>query len=272
MREESPLAPRLLTGLCYAGMMALSIGLNLLPVFLTTISAAYGGAAGLTQEQLGRLGAIMFAGLVVGIVGAGPLADRLGPKPFAQLGNALVGASLAAAAFAPSYAALSAALFFLGLGAGVLDMVLSPIVAALNPTRRAAAMNWLHSFYCVGAVVTILAGTLVLRAGGSWRAACLLLAPLPLAVMVAFAPLRFPALSAEGGRMGLRTLLRRGWFWAAMLAICLVGRRRRDWRSGCRRMRKRRWVFQRGWAGRRCCCFPWAWRSVAWSWARRSRA
>jgi fucose permease len=223
MSVETPLAPRLLTGLCYLAMMCLAIGLNLLPVFLTTLCATYGGAAGLTQEQLGRLGAIMFAGLVVGILTAGPLADRLGAKPFVQLGNALVGASLVAAAFAPSYALLGAAMFFLGLGAGVLDMVLSPIVGALNPERRAAAMNWLHSFYCVGAVVTILAGTLVLRAGFGWRTACLVLAPLPGLLMVAFAPLRFPALSAEGGRLRLRTLVRHGWFWGAMAAICLGG-------------------------------------------------
>ena len=223
MSDEKPLAPRLLTGLCYLAMMSLSIGLNLLPVFLTTISASYGGVGGLTQEQLGRLGAIMFSGLVVGIVTAGPMADRLGAKPFALLGNALVCGSLVAAAYAPGYATLGAAFFVLGFGAGVLDMVLSPIVGALNPTRRAAAMNWLHSFYCVGAVVTILTGTVVLRTGCGWRTACLVLAPLPLGLLVAFAPLRFPALSIEGGRLGLRTLLFRRWFLGAMAAICLGG-------------------------------------------------
>ncbi|MCW5550127.1 MAG: MFS transporter, partial [Opitutaceae bacterium] len=171
-------APRLLTNLCYLAMMSLAIGLNLLPVFLTTLSARYGGAAGLTQEQLGRLGAISFAGLVVGILVTGPLADRWGAKPFVQLGNALIAVGLVAAAFAPNYAMLGGALFLFGFGAGVLDMVLSPVVAALNPERRAAAMNWLHSFYCLGAGVTIAAGTLALRLGFGWREACLVLLPL----------------------------------------------------------------------------------------------
>ncbi len=216
-------APRLLTGLSYVAMMSLSIGLNLLPVFLTTLSATYGGPDGLTQEQLGRLGAIMFAGLVTGILVTGPLADRWGAKPFAQLGNALIAISLVAAAFAPGYALLGGAIFVLGLGAGVLDMVLSPVVAALNPTRRAAAMNWLHSFYCVGAAVTILTGTLALRAGLGWRATCLILLPFPGGLLLAFAPLKFPALSVVGGRLGLRTLGRRGWFWAALVAILLGG-------------------------------------------------
>lgn len=218
-----PIRPRLLTYLCYAGMMSLSIGLNLLPVFLTTLSELYGGAEGLSGEQLGRLGAISFAGLVVGIVITGPLADRWGAKPFAQLGNALVAVSLAVAAFAPNYTTLAFTVFFLGMGAGVLDMVLSPVVAALNPTRRAAAMNWLHSFFCVGAVVTILVGTVALKLGYGWRTACLIMLPLPVGLMVAFAPLRFPALSLEGGRLGLRVLVRKRWFLVAMMAIFLGG-------------------------------------------------
>jgi fucose permease len=216
-------APRLLTNLCYLAMMSLAIGLNLLPVFLTTLSATYGGVDGLTQEELGRLGAITFAGLVVGILATGPLADRYGAKLFAQLGTGLITVSLLAAAFAPGYVTLALALFALGLGAGQIDMVLSPVVAALNPERRAAAMNWLHSFYCVGAVVTILAGTLVLRLGFGWRTACLVLLPLPATLLVVFSRLTFPPLSVEGGRLQLRTLLRRRWFLLAMVGIFLGG-------------------------------------------------
>jgi fucose permease len=214
---------RQLTWLCYGAMMCLAIGLNLLPVFLTALSGLYGGVEGLSGEELGRLGALAFAGLVVGIVVTGPLADRYGAKLFAQLGNALTVVALVAAALAPTYATLGVALFVLGLGAGLLDMVLSPVVAALNPARRAAAMNWLHSFYCVGAAVTILAGTLALRAGLGWRGACLVLAPLPLVLLVMFAPLRFPAMSTEGARTPLRSLLRDRWFWGALAAIFLGG-------------------------------------------------
>ena len=41
---------------------------------------------------------------------------------------------------------LLAAAALMGCGAGILDMVLSPIVSALEPERRTWAMNWLHSF------------------------------------------------------------------------------------------------------------------------------
>lgn len=203
--------------------MSLSIGLNLLPVFLTTLSERFGGPAGLSNEALGRLGSVSFVGLVAGIIVTGPLADRFGVKLFALAGNCLIAVSLACMAFAPSYATLMAALFFLGMGSGILDMVLSPIVAALHPERRTSAMNWLHSYYCVGAAFTILAGTLALRLGFGWRECCLLLLALPVTLVAAMAPLQFPELVGESGRLPLTALLRRHWFLIALAAIFLGG-------------------------------------------------
>jgi len=220
------LRPRLLTILCYGAMMSLAIGVNLLPVFLTSFSASFGGPNGLSQEQLGRLGAFSFAGLVFGILLAGPMADRWGAKPFAIAGNAVMVASLFGMSFAPDYWTLSFAVFWLGCGAGILDMVLSPIVSVLNPERRSAAMNWLHSFYCVGAVVTILASTVALQVGLGWRNAALLLLPLPLALLITFAFFQFPELvheSEEAGRSPMTRLLKEPWLWGCLLAIFLGG-------------------------------------------------
>lgn len=84
-------------------------------------------------------------------------------------------------------------------------------------------MNWLHSFYCVGAVVTILAGTVTLQAGFGWRHACLLVMLLPLGLLFAFARAKFPPLAPEHERMPLRTFVHRKWFIGAMIAIFLGG-------------------------------------------------
>lgn len=216
--------PRRLTFLCYGAMMSLAIGLNLLPVFLLQLSTTLGGAAGLSSEQLGRLGAVTFAGLVVGIIFTGKFADRYGIKLFTQLGNAITALGLALMAYAPTYSTMLAALFLVGLAGGMLDMVLSPILSALNPERRAHAMNWLHSYYSLGAAVTIITGMVAIQLGFGWQTTCLVLIALPVTLLIGFAPLHFPSLQAEGSeRMPLRGLLRKSWFFLALVAIFLGG-------------------------------------------------
>ncbi len=218
--------PRLLTYLCYGAMMSLAIGVNLLPIFLVSIQHSFPSSTnlGLSQEELGRLGAFTFSGLVAAILLTGPLADRFGAKLFALAGNALLVLGLLLTAWSPTYAILLWANFVLGFGAGVLDMVLSPIVSAINPESRSASMNWLHSFYCVGATLTVMAGTIALQCNVSWRMACLLLIPLPALLIFALGAVKFPALTTEGEvRTPFLKLLASLWFVGALAAIFLGG-------------------------------------------------
>ncbi|MEI7436263.1 MAG: MFS transporter [bacterium] len=207
-----------------AGMMVLSLAINLTPVFLTTFGRELGGPAGLTNEQLGRIGGVTFLGLVLGILISSPLADRAGPKPFAVLGNLMIGAGLLLLGTAHSYAQVLTASLIMGCGAGVLDMVLSPIVCALLPDGKTAAMNWLHSYYCSGAVLSILIGSLALRLALGWRTVTLCLALPCLLVALAFVRLRLPPLVAQTDqRQRLRKLARRPFFLVALVTIFLGG-------------------------------------------------
>lgn len=210
--------------LCDVAMMSLAISINLLPVFLTTFSREFGGDAGLSGEQLARPGVMAFAGLVSGILVAGPLADRWGAKLFAVGGSVLIALGLMVLTRAPSYTMVLVASFVMGVGAGVLDMILSPIVSALQPKRRTISLNLLHSFYCTGAVVTILAGALALRYDVGWRGAAFWLAAMPLAVGIAFVFTPLPRLVTEGqDRTRTRTLIRKPVFLVALAAIFLGG-------------------------------------------------
>ncbi|MEI8198088.1 MAG: MFS transporter [Phycisphaerae bacterium] len=207
--------------LSYAGMMAIAIAVNLLPVFLTTLSAELGG---LTAEQQGRLGAVSYLGLVLAILTTGRLADHYGPRVFVTLGNLLIAAGLGLLAVAPGYTLIMLACFIMGFGAGTLDMILSPLVSALQPHRRTVALNLLHSFYCTGAVATIFLAALALRWGFSWRTASLALLPMPFLLAVGFLPARFPPLIPEGqDRHRMRVLIREPYFLLTLVAIFLGG-------------------------------------------------
>jgi fucose permease len=211
--------------LCYAAMVCLAIAVNLMPIFLTTLRVEVGGRTGLSGEQLGRISAVTFAGLVGGIIFTGPLADRWGGKLFSIFGTLLIAVGLGLLADSPGYSLVLVAVFVMGLGAGILDMVLSPIVAALQPDNRATALNWLHSFYAIGTVATVLVGTLALRLGIGWRSVSLTLIVVPLMVALGFLSVDLPPLTSdkEGGRTPIRDLCRSSSFVAVNLAIFLGG-------------------------------------------------
>src|SRR5688500_2557322 len=99
--------------LCDLAMMSLAIGVNLMPVFLTTLSQDLGG---LSEEQLGRIGSVSFAGLSLGILVTGPLADRWGARPFTVGGNLLVLVGLGMLWAADTYAAVLVGSAVLGFG------------------------------------------------------------------------------------------------------------------------------------------------------------
>lgn len=215
--------------LCYGGMIAIAIAVNLPPVYLTTFGQVFGGPAGLSDQQLGLIGTLIFVGLVAGLLISGPLADRLGARAFVLIGNALIGGGLAIMAWAPSYAALLFAACFMGVGAGVMDMILSPIVTALRPDRRTSALNWLHAFYSIGAVLTTLLAALMIRLNTHWtvfhwRNVCLGLIVVPAAVLAGFIRAPVPPLVAEEKqRTSSLTLLSHVAFWVAMVTMTLAG-------------------------------------------------
>jgi fucose permease len=212
----------LAVGACYAAMTTLAISLNLMPVCLPLIKQGFGGAT-LTDEQLGRLGAMAFVGLVTAILLTGPLANRYHAKIFAVAGNLCIAAGLAFAGFSRSYEQLLAAVGLMGFGGGILDMILSPIVCALQPEQRTRAMNWLHSFYCVGAAATILIATVALG-WISWRRLSLALVVLPAAVTVVLCAIRLPDIAQEPAeRTRVRELLRKRFFLLTLGAIFLGG-------------------------------------------------
>jgi fucose permease len=224
--KNRALNPRYAFALSYAAMVCLAIVVNLMPIFLTTLRVDLGGRAGLTGEQLGRVSAITFAGLVGGILLAGPLADRWGGKLFSVLGTSLIGIGLALLGISPGYSMVLVAVFVMGLGAGILDMVvLSPIIAALQPDSRATALNWLHSFYGIGTVIMVLVGTFAFRLGVGWRTISLSLVSVPVLVALGFLNVDLPPLMSDkvGKRTALRDLCRNPSFVAVNVAIFLGG-------------------------------------------------
>jgi fucose permease len=174
---------------CYAGYVTQAIVNNLAPLLFIVFQTQYH----VPYEMLGRLVLLNFAAQLVTDLVAVTVMDRLGYRVPLVLAHVLCVVGLVLLAALPSllaspYLGLSLAIVVYGIGGGLLEVVVSPVVDALPTPRegKAAAMSLLHSFYCWGQVVVVLVTTLLLAqiGQGDWRAVPLLWAVVPVVNVV----------------------------------------------------------------------------------------
>lgn len=211
---------RLVLG-AYLGMIGLAACTSPLAVCLTALSGTF---PELTTAGLGFLSTVILAGVVTGLLLAGPLADHWGLRPFMVLGEALEVAGLAAAALAPTVPALWAAMGLVGIGAGLLDGLASPLVAQLQPRQRTRALNWLHACYPLGFLLMGAVAAVLLRTLGTWRVVFPVVSLPALAALGLFLTTRFPRSPVQGeGWAALRAVLPGPFLWMGLAAIALAG-------------------------------------------------
>lgn len=220
-REVSALESRRLVLGAYLGMIGLAACTSPLAVCLTSLSVTF---PELTTAGLGFLSTVILAGVVTGLLLAGPLADHWGLRPFMILGEALEVAALVATALAPTVPVLWAAMGLVGIGAGLVDGLASPLVAQLQPRQRTRALNWLHSCYPLGFLLMGAVAAVLLRSLGDWRAVFPVVSLPALAALALFLTTRFPRSPVQGeGWAALRAVLPGPSLWIGLVAIALAG-------------------------------------------------
>lgn len=104
-----------------------------------------------------------FAGLMLGAVCFGYLADRFGRRRIFLASLVLYGVSTLGAAFAPSFAALMLLRLLAGIGVGAEYSAINAAIAELVPSRnRGRASAWVLNFWPLGSLVAALLSWLVL--------------------------------------------------------------------------------------------------------------
>lgn len=213
---------------CYAGYVTQAIVNNLAPLLFIVFQTRYD----IAYEMLGRLVLLNFGTQLLTDLVAVKIVDRVGyrlPLVFAHVAcvAGLAMLALLPSALASPYLGLSIAVVVYGIGGGILEVLVSPLVDALpTPTEhKAAAMSLLHSFYCWGQVVVVLGTTVLLaRVGESaWTVLPLLWATIPFANLFLFLRVPVPATIADERRTSLGALLKTPAFLAAMLLMTCAG-------------------------------------------------
>src|SRR2546425_2021284 len=157
--------------------------------------------------QQGDLFLILYFGVFLSSLVAGPLIDRIGNKLVLMVSALLVTAGLGGFAPAQSFGAAATCVALLGLGGGGLNIAANVLVSDLYGADRGPMLNALGMFYAIGALgIPLLAASL--STAVPIRGVLLCAAVLAALTTIAYSALRFPP-ARESKGFAMRDLLQR---------------------------------------------------------------
>ncbi len=154
---------------------------------------------------------------------AGMLAQRWGKKRFLTLGQYLIAAGLLLGSFSQNYAMLVLALMLAGIGGGLSEALLNPLIVDAHPRESGRYLNIAHAFYPVGVMSSALLFGELLTLGYDWRFIFRIAAAAAFLVAILFTTQRFPPEEIDDSSYPklFASVLRLGGFWLFAAAIFL---------------------------------------------------
>ena len=207
---------------CYLGFVTQAIAANFAPLLFLKFHNDY-------NISLGNIALIstcfFFTQLLVDLFCA-QFVDKIGYRICIVASEVCSAAGLIGLAFLPDilpnpFAGILCSVIVYAIGSGLIEVLGSPIVEACPFENKEATMSLLHSFYCWGAVGTILISTLFFLLFGmySWKWLAVLWALIPTYNIYNFATCPIEHLVEEGSGMGIRELFQKPLFW---ISVCLM--------------------------------------------------
>ena len=207
---------------CYLGFITQAIAANFAPLLFLAFHSTY-------QISLGNIALIstcfFFTQLLVDLFCA-RFVDKIGYRVCIVASEVCSAIGLVGLAFLPDalpnpFAGILISVVVYAIGSGLIEVLCSPIVEACPFENKEATMSILHSFYCWGAVGTILISTVFLAVFGiaRWKWLAVLWALVPAVNIYNFATCPIVRLVDEGKGMSIGALFRNPIFW---LAVCLM--------------------------------------------------
>lgn len=230
---KKPVAYRRLMAASMLCMIMFGAVLVVPPVCLEAI----GRELQINYEARGMLIAVRMAALIISLLIVGALGEGPYKRHYLLGGLVAIGFSQAWGAQAPRYSLLWAAMALSGLGKGVVEALVNPLVAQLNPTQCARALNVVNGLFSVGLVIGALSTGFLLEAGFSWRLAFAVWIVPPLICALLFYTPRYPEgapspsfsakqkhnLAADAQGNSFWAYFASPLFWALMMAMLMGG-------------------------------------------------
>lgn len=211
---------------CYLGYITQAITINFSPLLFLTFE----GEFGVSLSQISLLIGINFTvQLLTDLASAKflPLVNIRGTAILSQLFAVagMLGLAIFPTVMPTPYSGLVLAVLFCGIGGGLSEVLISPLIEACPSKNKTSSMSLLHSFYCWGQAGVILLSVLFFATAGisHWRILSCLFAVVPLAGALLFCAVPIPSLTNEEGGLSLPQLFRKRLFWLLLTMIAVGG-------------------------------------------------
>ena len=211
---------------CYLGFITQAIAANFAPLLFLKFHMDY-------NISLGNIALIstcfFFTQLVVDLFCA-KFVDRIGYRACIVASEVCSALGLVGLAILPDllsnpYMGIIISVITYAIGSGLIEVLCSPIVEACPFENKEATMSLLHSFYCWGAVGTILVSTAFFAIFGIdiWKYLAVLLALVPAINIYNFATCPIEYLVEDGEGMSIPSLFKTPLFWVAIILMVCSG-------------------------------------------------
>lgn len=211
---------------CYRGYITQGIVNNLSPLFFVLFQNKFG----ISYSLISALILCNFVTQVITDMLSVKYVDRIGYRKSAVIAHALAFLGLVMQGTLPNvlpapYVGLVLATIVNGVGGGLIEVIISPIVDSCPGDAKASAMSLLHSFYCWGQVGVVLITTLLLRLIGEdlWFIIPILWSLLPLYNLFRFLKVPLTPTVPEEEKTPLKTLFTSKIFLVALLLMLCAG-------------------------------------------------
>ncbi len=212
---------------CYITNISMSVAANIAPLLFLTFREMYG----ISYSLLGLLVLINFVTQLTVDLIFSFFSDKFNISLAVKITPVITFIGLAIFAFAPFlfpgnvYIGLVIGTIIFSASGGFVEVLISPVIAAIPADNPDSEMSKLHSAYAWGVVGFVIFATLFLEIFGrdKWMWLALLLTAVPLCAALLFALSEIPDMSGEKKESGALGYLRDRGVWLCIFAIFLGG-------------------------------------------------
>jgi MFS family permease len=168
-----------------------------------------------SAEMIATILGLPFLGFAITIAIGSPLLDYIGMRLLLPLSGICFAAGAFVMAFAGSlaggadvYRVIWIGALVTGIGWGLVETVINPLIAALFPSEKTARLNTLHAWWPGGLVIGGLLGVAMSATGIGWQAKLLLVVAPAVSVVVLCVGVRFPPTERAAAGISTREMFR----------------------------------------------------------------